>query len=147
MTLGALGVTRGWIFAIIAGMGGAMVPGFWLTRQTKLRQKVIRNGLPDALDLLIVCLEAGSSLDQGIVKASDELEIAYPPLAEELRMTTEIGRASRGWKPSRTSPPGPRSTTCGRWWPCWSRPIASARALPRRCARTPRPRGSSDAER
>ena len=72
-----------------------MVPGFWLT-PPKRRQKVIRNGLPDALDLLIVCLEAGSSLDQGIVKASDELEIAYPPLAEELRMvTTEIGRASR----------------------------------------------------
>jgi tight adherence protein C len=76
-------------------MGGAMVPGLWLTRQTKLRQKVIRNGLPDALDLLIVCLEAGSSLDQGIVKASDELEIAYPPLAEELRMVTTEIRAGR----------------------------------------------------
>jgi tight adherence protein C len=95
LTLGALGVTRGWIPAIIAGMGGAMVPGLWLTRQTKLRQKVIRNGLPDALDLLIVCLEAGSSLDQGIVKASDELEIAYPPLAEELRMVTTEIRAGK----------------------------------------------------
>jgi tight adherence protein C len=95
LTLGALGFTRGWIPAIVAGMVGAMVPGLWLTRQTKRRQKVIRNGLPDALDLLIVCLEAGSSLDQGIVKASDELEIAYPPLAEELRMVTTEIRAGK----------------------------------------------------
>jgi tight adherence protein C len=95
VTLWILGFTRGWIFAILAGMVGAMAPGLWLTRQTKRRQKVIRNGLPDALDLLIVCLEAGSSLDQGIVKASDELEIAYPPLAEELRMVTTEIRAGK----------------------------------------------------
>jgi tight adherence protein C len=95
LTLGMLGFTRGWIPAILAGMVGAMAPGLWLTHQTKRRQKVIRNGLPDALDLLIVCLEAGSSLDQGIVKASDELEIAYPPLAEELRMVTTEIRAGK----------------------------------------------------
>jgi tight adherence protein C len=95
VTLLALGFRRGWIAAIIAGVVGALVPGFWLSRQTKRRQKVIRNGLPDALDLLIVCLEAGSSLDQGIVKASDELEIAYPALAEELRMVTTEIRAGK----------------------------------------------------
>jgi tight adherence protein C len=95
VTLWILGFTRGWIFAILAAMLGAMVPGFWLAHQTKRRQKVIRNGLPDALDLLIVCLEAGSSLDQGIVKASDELEIAYPPLAEELRLVTTEIRAGK----------------------------------------------------
>jgi hypothetical protein len=39
--------------------------------------------LPDALDLIIVCIEAGSSLDQAIVKASDELEITHRPLAQE----------------------------------------------------------------
>jgi tight adherence protein C len=95
LTLGTLGFTRGWIPAIVAGIAGAMVPGLWLNHQTKRRQKVIRNGLPDALDLLIVCLEAGSSLDQGIVKASDELEIAYPPLAEELRLVTTEIRAGK----------------------------------------------------
>ena len=77
--------------AILAGMLGFMLPDLWISRQTRHRQKVIRNGLPDALDLFIVCLEAGCSLDQAIVKASDELEIAYPALAEELKMiTTEI---------------------------------------------------------
>lgn len=94
-TLSGFGLRRGWVFAILAGLAGTMLPGFWLARQTKRRQKVIRNGLPDALDLLIVCLEAGSSLDQSIVKASDELEIAYPALAEELRLVTTEIRAGK----------------------------------------------------
>jgi tight adherence protein C len=82
---------RGIALVGLAAVVGFMIPEFWLSRMTKRRQKVIRNGLPDALDLFIVCLEAGSSLDQAIVKASDELEIAYPALAEELKtITTEI---------------------------------------------------------
>ena len=47
------------------------------------------------LDLLIVCLEAGSSLDQAIIKASEELAIAYPALAEELRVLTTETRAGK----------------------------------------------------
>ena len=47
------------------------------------------------LDLLIVCLEAGSSLDQAVVKASEELAIAYPALAEELRVLTTETRAGK----------------------------------------------------
>ncbi len=95
-TLGAVGLQqRGAMLTVLAGVAGAMLPNFWLSRQTKRRQKVIRNGLPDALDLLIVCLEAGSSLDQAIVKASDELEIAYPALAEELRTVTTETRAGK----------------------------------------------------
>ena len=86
----AVGV-RGIILVPFAAFAGFMVPDFWLARMTSRRQKVIRNGLPDALDLFIVCLEAGCSLDQAIVKATDELEIAYPALAEELKLiTTEI---------------------------------------------------------
>jgi len=82
---------QGMMVAAIAGLFGFMLPEFWVSNRTRARQKVIRNGLPDALDLFIVCLEAGSSLDQAIVKASAELELAYPALADELRMiTTEI---------------------------------------------------------
>jgi tight adherence protein C len=89
--LAYLGLSKGLILAILAAMVGYLIPGLWLTRQIEKRKKQIQNGLPDALDLLIVCIEAGSSLDQGVVKASDELAIAYPALAEELRMlTTEI---------------------------------------------------------
>ncbi len=81
----------GLLFAVALTIAGFMAPDFWLARKVRKRQTIIRNGLPDALDLFIVCLEAGSSLDQAIVKASEELDIAYPPLAEELRtMTTEV---------------------------------------------------------
>ena len=85
----------GWILALIAAAIGYLVPSLVLHRKITLRQKVIRNGLPDALDLFIVCLEAGSSLDQAIIKAGDELEIAYPALAEELRMLTIETRAGK----------------------------------------------------
>jgi len=86
-----LGWNDGWVLSILAGIFGYLTPGLWLQRKTNQRQKVIHNGLPDALDLFIVCMEAGSSLDHAIVKASDELEISHPALTEELRIiTTEI---------------------------------------------------------
>jgi tight adherence protein C len=74
---------------------GYFVPEFWLRRQIRARKKLIENGLPDALDLMIVCIEAGSSLDQAIVKASDELEITHPGLAEEFRLITTEVRAGK----------------------------------------------------
>src|SRR5262245_50980288 len=79
-----LGFSR-WYIALLGAAAGYVLPSLWLGRKTTQRQKQIRNGLPDALDLMIVCIEAGSGLDQAIVKTSDELDISYPPLAEELR--------------------------------------------------------------
>ena len=96
VTLGALTYllvrgTEGVLLAVAAAALGYAAPGLWLQRRTTLRQKAIRHGLPDALDLFIVCMEAGCSLDQAIVKASDELEITHPELTKELRLiTTEI---------------------------------------------------------
>jgi tight adherence protein C len=81
--------------ALFAAATGYMLPGLWLNRQTRLRQKQVRNGLPDALDLMIVCIEAGSSIDQSLVKTSDELDISYPALAEELRLVTAEMRAGK----------------------------------------------------
>jgi len=79
------------LLALPAGMLGYILPGIVLGRLIARRKKVIQNGLPDALDLFIVCLEAGSSLDQAILKTSQDLDVPYPPLADELRMiTTEI---------------------------------------------------------
>ena len=85
------GVTVGWLGAVVAAGAGYLIPTFWLRRKTNQRQKAIQNELPDALDLLIVCMEAGSSLEQAIVKVTDELEITHPRLTRELRLlTTEI---------------------------------------------------------
>ena len=58
-------------------------------------ERAIQNGLPDALDLIVVCIEAGSSLDQAIVRASDELEFALPDLAQELRLVTSEIKAGK----------------------------------------------------
>jgi len=83
------------IAAGFAALVAYFIPGLFLEHRIRARQREIRNGLPDVLDLLIVCLEAGSSMDQAIVKATDELEIAYPSLAEELRILTTETRAGK----------------------------------------------------
>jgi tight adherence protein C len=96
--LGALAFLRGpsrVVFAILGAMIGYVLPGLLLQRRIAKRQKVIQNGLPDALDLFIVCLEAGSSLDQAVLKTSQDLDVPYPPLAEELRMITTEMRAGK----------------------------------------------------
>ena len=67
-----------------AGIGGYLLPEFWLTRQVRRRQHVIRVSLPDALDLLVICVEAGLALDQALLRVSQELRIAHPALCEEL---------------------------------------------------------------
>jgi tight adherence protein C len=85
----------GVIVAIFAGFVGFMIPGIVLGHLITKRQMAISNGLPDALDLLVLCLEAGGSLDQAIVRATDELELVYPALAEELRTLTAEMRAGK----------------------------------------------------
>ena len=86
-----IGISKGWVLALVGAAIGYLLPGLVLGRLTERRKREIRDGLPDALDLFIVCVEAGSSLDQSIVKASDELGLTYPSLAYELRLiTTEI---------------------------------------------------------
>jgi tight adherence protein C len=87
----SLGVTSGWMLALVAAAFGYILPGFYVGRLTTKRRKAIQNGLPDALDLITVCVEAGSGLDQALVKASDELHLAHPALTDELRtVITEI---------------------------------------------------------
>jgi tight adherence protein C len=87
--------TEGWLLAIIAAVLGYLVPDVVLTRATRRHQKAIQNGLPDAIDLIVVCVEAGSSLDQAIMRASEELELALPALARELRTVTNEIRAGK----------------------------------------------------
>ena len=80
-----------WFAAGAVALAMFLAPGFVIDQRLAKRRKQILNGLPDALDLLVVCIEAGSGLDQAIVKTGDELTIAYPALAEEFRiLTTEI---------------------------------------------------------
>jgi tight adherence protein C len=87
--------TNRWMGAALGVMIGYMGPGFMLGRRIKARKKQIEDGLADALDLFVLCLEAGSSLDQAIVKAGDELGVAYPALGDQLRIMISELRAGK----------------------------------------------------
>jgi len=71
---------------VLALMAGVLLPGFWLNHRIRHRQHRIRLGLPDALDLLVVCVEAGLGLDQSIMRVSQELGVAHPEVCEELQL-------------------------------------------------------------
>lgn len=94
-TIAYMGVARGGFLALVMAGMGYTLPGLWLARKTRARQKQIENGLPDALDLLIVCVEAGAGLDAALVKASEELVMPYPFLAEELKLISIETRAGK----------------------------------------------------
>ena len=83
------------IFAIIFALIGYQVPTLWLGRAITRRRLEIQNGLPDAIDLMIVCIEAGSGIDQALNRVADELAIAYPALARELEMICSETRAGK----------------------------------------------------
>ena len=84
-----------WLAALAGAMGGYMLPGFLLSMRVRKRKHQIENGLADALDLLVLCLEAGSSLDQAIVKAGEELYVAYPALGDQLHILISEMRAGK----------------------------------------------------
>jgi tight adherence protein C len=65
---------------------GYVIPGFILARKAKKRQHRIRLSLADALDLMVVSVEAGLGLDQAMARVAQELEFAYVDLASELRL-------------------------------------------------------------
>ena len=91
------------LFVYGAALGvGFLGPDFWLGRKIKARQYKIRKGLPDVLDLLIICIEAGLSLDQATARASQELVKAQPEMCDELTIVVLEQRAGRArgdaWK-------------------------------------------------
>jgi tight adherence protein C len=90
-----LGIRIGVVPALCAAAIGFALPGLYVGRQRAFRQRAIQNGLPDALDLLTVCVESGSGLDQAIAKANEDLRIAHPILADELRLVTTEIRAGK----------------------------------------------------
>jgi tight adherence protein C len=89
------------IFALAIG-GGFLAPDFWLGRKIAKRQSEIKKGLPDVLDLLVICVEAGLSLDQATARTAQELEKAQPALSDELGIVALEQRAGRAradaWK-------------------------------------------------
>jgi len=89
------------IYIMCLGLG-FLIPDFWLGRRITKRQSKIRRGLPDVLDLLVICIEAGLSLDQATARTSVELKVAQPELCDELNIVVLEQRAGRprgeAWK-------------------------------------------------
>ena len=84
-------------FTVYAGaLGlGYLAPDFWLGKKISSRQKKIRLGLPDVLDLLVICVEAGLGLDQATARTAEELMHAQPQVADELSVVVLEQRAGR----------------------------------------------------
>ena len=72
---------------------GLIFPMAMLDRLVRLRQDRIKKSVPDALDLLVVCVEAGTSLDAAILRVAKELRLAHPDLSHELAVVNRLTNA------------------------------------------------------
>ncbi|MEL6584973.1 MAG: type II secretion system F family protein [Pseudomonadota bacterium] len=80
---------------LVPGLAGYYGPDYWVTRRLGARQEEVISGFPDALDLLLVCVEAGQSLDQSILRVAEEIKSGYPVLAEEFEIVANEVRAGK----------------------------------------------------
>ena len=86
--------TAFWCLALAAA--GYLLPDIWLTRAVNKRKKKIQKGIPDAIDLLVICVEAGLGLDQALLRIGLEIAVSYPELNEEFN---QINLEQRAGKP------------------------------------------------
>jgi tight adherence protein C len=84
-----------WIFVGMTGILGYFLPGLVLAQKIRTRMREYRNGFPDFMDLMIVCSDAGMSMEAGIERVSKELLATYPSLADNLRLVSLELRAGR----------------------------------------------------
>ncbi len=81
-------------YGVVAGslVGSYKAPDLWLSNKVKKRSHAVRKGLPDALDLLVICAEAGLTVDAAFNRVAKELGKAYPELGDEFGLTAiELG--------------------------------------------------------
>jgi tight adherence protein C len=80
---------------VIPGAAGYYLPQYWITRRVEERKKQIIQGFPDALDMMLVCVEAGQSLDQSINRVAKESRAGYPALADEFDVVSHEVKAGK----------------------------------------------------
>ncbi len=83
------------IQTFVPGIAGYYGPSYWIDKRREKRQLAILDGFPDALDLMLVCIEAGQSLDQGIQRVAKEIAPSAPELSEEFTMVSNEMRAGK----------------------------------------------------
>jgi tight adherence protein C len=96
--LGVLGMTSfvGMIATIWFAALGYIAPSVFINGRIRSRQKEMQKALPDALDLLVVCVEAGLGLNQAMVRVSEEIERLSPVLSEQIALVNLEIRAGTG---------------------------------------------------
>ena len=84
------------LYGSVLGAGAFFVPDMFLFYKISKRKNKIGQALPDALDLLVICMEAGLGIDQAVIRIAKEIEPVHPELSEELSI---IGYEQRAGKP------------------------------------------------
>ncbi len=77
------------------GAAGYFLPKYWVSRRAGKRHEEIEDGFPDALDMMLVCVEAGQSLDQSILRVSKEIQSSYRELAYEFQVVSHEIKAGK----------------------------------------------------
>lgn len=83
------------MYTIGPGGVGYMLPKYWVTRRVGERQQQIEQAFPDSLDMMLVCVEAGQSLDQAIIRVAKELRVTHPALADEFEIVAYEMKAGK----------------------------------------------------
>ncbi len=90
-----LSATQVSLYVILPGAIGYYLPTYWVERRRQTRQVELEDGFPDALDLMLVCVEAGQSLDQSIVRVAVEIKHSNAALSEEFQVVANELRAGK----------------------------------------------------
>lgn len=83
------------VFTAIFAISGFLLPSYWLSRRVKKRQLQIFYDLPDALDLMTVCVQAGLSIDAAMIKVSEDPHFQTSPLIVEMKIAMQETRAGK----------------------------------------------------
>jgi tight adherence protein C len=88
-------ITTGTLLVAACGAGffGSIGPSVWLDHRVKSRQQEVRASFPDALDLLVVCVESGLGLSPALQRVADELSVSHPELGTDLAIVNAEMRA------------------------------------------------------
>ena len=84
-----------WLMTVpVGGIIGYLLPRLWLRKRIRQNHRLLERALPDGLDLMVICVEAGLTIDAAVQRVAEELLLAHPALARELSictMETRIG--------------------------------------------------------
>lgn len=81
-----MGTQKSILSVLIPGAVGYYLPKYWVTKRVQKREEEITQGFPDSLDLMLVCVEAGQSLDQAIIRVAKEIRASFVSLADEFEI-------------------------------------------------------------